>query len=332
MNSQALKKASSALVSVVIPCFNRARLIESALNSVKRQDYRPMEVVIVDDGSTDDSANVVEKWAKLNGEQEFSVILLRQNNQGANVARNRGIEHASGEFVAFLDSDDLWLPEKISKQMEVFGQKPEVGGVYCGLRQVDLETGEKSRYMPRRYCSGNILRSLLVQDVTEPTSCWMVRKACFENAGLFDVSLPARQDWDMWIRLSAHYSIGCVPEALVEMGNHAGERVRSDARREILAHQVIFAKYGVIRKQFPVWVSLAARSAMYRRRGRMYFHRRISVPKAIGMQLLAIAVWPFAFDSYAALGGIIIPRKVRRPVRLFWNRVFGKTPLAIKTH
>jgi hypothetical protein len=123
-----------------------------------------------------------------------------------------------------------------------------------------------------------------------------------------------------------------LPEVLVEMGEHRGERVRSDPSREIEAHKTILNKYADLRRQSPFRVSLAARSAMYRRRGRVYLHRKGERLKAVGYELLAIACWPFAFDSYAALMGAVLPAGLRSRVHLVWNRLFGKTGLAIKSH
>ena len=320
------------LISVVVPLYNRADLIVDTLDSVLQQSYRPLEIVVVDDGSKDNSQARVQDWAGLLQDNEVQVKLVSQENAGANAARNRGVEESQGKYIAFLDSDDCWLPDKLSKQLAAFAANEDVGGVYCGLRNVDLETGEKEPLMPRTYPQGNIIREMLIHDVTAPTSCWMVRKSAILSVGLFDVTLPARQDWDMWIRLSAHYRIACVPDVLVEMGNHPGERVRSDGNREISAHHIIFDKYKPLRASQPFWVSLAARSAMYRRRGRVYFHRGMSTPKAFGMQLAAIIVWPFEFDSYAALVGMLLSRNIRKKLNHRWNRIFGKTRLGIKTH
>jgi glycosyltransferase involved in cell wall biosynthesis len=320
-------------VSVVVPTYNRSELLMSALESIRRQTFRPIEIVVVDDGSTDGTLNIIREWAAVNeAPGAFVVRCAKQENQGPNAARNRGILESRGEFIAFLDSDDRWLPEKMEKQISVLDSNADIGGVYCGLTNIDLITGEEFPSEPRSYPQGNLLQKLLVHDVTEATSCWVVRRVCFSKVGVFDIELPARQDWDMWIRLSAEYRIGCVPEVLVEMGNHPGERVRSKAEREIIAHQTIFFKYAYLRAQFPFWVSLAARSAMYRRRGRVYFHRGISKKKAILMQLLAISVWPFNFDSYAALAGIAMNKRFRQKLHVAWNRVLGKTRFAIKTH
>ena len=324
---------TNTLISVVIPVFNRSNLIVSAMDSVVSQTYRPIELVVVDDGSTDDTLTVLDQWQRsLVKGSGIQIKVVRQKNSGANAARNKGIVEASGEYIAFLDSDDCWLVDKLSRQWAIFDDVANPGGVYCGLRNVDLATEGRGPIIPRDYPEGNLLQQMLIHDVTAPTSCWLVRKSCFTNVGYFDITLPARQDWDMWIRLSEKYSIGVVPEVLVEMGNHPGERVRSDGNREIMAHQTIFKKYKDLRKRYPFWVSLAARSAMYRRRGRVYFHRNMSTPKALFMQLSAILVWPFNFDSYAALMGIALPENGRREARYFWNRIFGKTRIAIKTH
>ncbi len=320
-------------ISAVVPTYNRSELLLGALESIRNQSFRPIEIVVVDDGSTDDTLVVVSEWTRKNEEAGALVVrCVRQANLGANAARNRGIRESHGEFIAFLDSDDRWLPDKLAKQIPVLQEDADIGGVYCGLRNVDLVTGNQYPTEPRAYPVGNLLQKLLIHDVTEATSCWVVRKECFERVGTFDVTLPARQDWDMWIRLSEKYRIGCVPEILVELGNHPGERVRSKAQREIEAHQIIFRKYASLRARFPLWVSLAARSAMYRRRGRVYFHRGISKKRAVFMQLMAIFIWPFNFDSYAALAGMALPKKFRQKFHLAWNRIFGKTKLAIKTH
>ena len=323
---------SNALVSVVVPVFNRADLIMHTLDSVLEQSYRPLEIVVVDDGSSDESAAVVQSWIENVQDQTISTRLIRQKNSGANAARNTGIDAAQGCYIAFLDSDDRWLEDKLTRQIALFDQGEEIGGVYCGLRNVDLASGEKEPLMPREYPSGDISRAMLISDITAPTSCWVVRKSCFEAVGKFDIELPARQDWDMWIRLSGSYSIEVVPDVLVEMGNHLGERVRSDGNREIRAHQIIYRKYAAQRARHPFWLSLAARSAMYRRRGRVYFHRGMSMPKAFAMQFAAIVTWPFNFDSYAALIGMLLPRNTRKKLNHIWNRVFGKTRLGIKTH
>jgi glycosyltransferase involved in cell wall biosynthesis len=320
------------LVSVVVPAYNRATLIGIALESVWMQTYRPIELIVVDDGSVDDTHERVLEWTTLHdGKMDFSIRYLHQENQGANAARNLGIRYSQGEFVAFIDSDDRWLPDKLEKQIPLFFNDPEIGGVYCGLGWIDLDNGE---YLPdecRSYLEGWLLPNLLVHDVTAGTPCYVIKRACFDKAGFFDINLAARQDWDMWIRLAVEYKISCVHEVLVYAGKHTGARLSSDLQRSIDAHWLIFNKYVLLRKQFPFSVQHAAEGALFRRLGRIYFHYGLSKRKALAMYLRSILAWPFCFDSYAALAGIILPGELRRKIHIQWNRLFGKTPLAIKS-
>jgi glycosyltransferase involved in cell wall biosynthesis len=325
-----LTKSISA--AVVIPVFNRGDLITLALESVKAQTHRPLEVIVVDDGSTDNTVETVQVWAAENLDPSFTLRCIEQDNLGANAARNRGIVESKSSLIAFLDSDDRWLPDKVEKQLKELLANKDLGGVYCGLRSMDLERDVIQPVTHRHYPSGDLLARMLIHDVSSPTSCWMVKRECFEETGLFDISLPARQDWDMWIRLSSKYRIGCVPEMLVEMGEHEGDRVRSDPAREIRAHIMIFRKYADLRARFPFWIGLAARSAMYRRRGRVYLHFEESRLRALGMHLLAVGIWPFCFDSYAALLGVFMPANLRSRINFFWNQMFGKTSLGIRSH
>ena len=267
-----VENISNDLVSAVIPTHNRAALLPEALDSVANQTYRPIEIIVVDDGSDDDTYNIFQKW---NEDRKFEKGLTAryfyQENKGANAARNKGIQSATGEYVAFLDSDDRWLVDKIEMQIEVFKKDPLIGDVYCGLYHINLSTGERLDDAQVDYQRGWLLRSLIVRDVTTPTSCHVVKKKCFSEVGCFDESLPARQDWDMWIRVASKYKFDCVPEILVKQGEHVGKRVTSNPMNEVNAAVVIFHKYKYLRRKCPAYLSLAARSAMYRRRGRVFF-------------------------------------------------------------
>jgi glycosyltransferase involved in cell wall biosynthesis len=320
-------------VSVVIPTHNRAQTLPRAMDSVWEQAYRPIELIVVDDGSTDATREVVSGWAAQHEDSGgFSVRYVDQANRGANSARNRGIQEARGSYVGFLDSDDRWLPAKLVKQVSVLRGSHRTGDVYCGVTHVDLVTGRSVGEDVVGEASGDLLRALLVRDVTGPTSCHLLRREVFDVVGFFDEALPARQDWDMWIRVASAFRIGCVPEPLVELGEHSGERVGRKDLNELLGHRRIFEKYAELRAKQPLWVRLAARSAMYRRHGRVYFHRGVSRWWGIGYEVLAILTWPFCFDSYAALAGMLMPRGARGRLHRIWNRVFGRTPFAIRSH
>lgn len=320
------------LVSVVVPVYNRAELVIGAMESVWGQTYRPIELVVVDDGSVDHTRAHVMQWAsKHTDEPDFDFHYLHQENSGANSARNLGIQHSKGELVAFIDSDDHWLPGKIEKQIPLFSRDPKVGAVYCGIGLVDVDSGVKLSEDRKLYPQGWLLRELLIHDVTAGTPGYVVKKVCFDKVGFFDVNLKARQDWDMWIRLSTQYKIAAVPEILVEAGKHQGPRLSMDSKSSVDAHLRIFEKYAPLRRRFSLSLRRAAEAALFRRLGRIYFHYDLSRRKALVMYTKAIFTWPFCFDSYAALAGIFIPANLRQKINIQWNRIFGRTPLAIRS-
>lgn len=320
------------LVSVVIPTYNRAHLVLDALESVAAQTYRPLEILVVDDGSTDETVRVVERWLSERSQEDLAGRCLRQENQGGNVARNTGIASAAGEIIAFLDSDDCWLAEKISKQVDVLRGDPELGAVYCGVRHVNATSGEPFGSTERTYPYGDILAEILVRDVTAPTSTYAVRRRVFEEVGSFDTDLRARQDWDMWIRIASRCSIGAVPQPLVDYRDHPGPRTASDPTRELRGYTRIREKYAALLARQPVGVRLAARSAYLKRRGRVFHHHRISWTRGLLNLIGAVALWPFDFDTWAALGGCLIPGGLRRSIRGQWDRAFSGTALGIRSH
>jgi glycosyltransferase involved in cell wall biosynthesis len=202
-------------VSVIIPTYNRASLVGAAIESVLDQGYPNLELLVIDDGSTDDTAEVVERFGT-------SVRYVRQANAGAASARNRGIELAGGELAAFLDSDDLFLPGKLKEQVQCFQQQPALVLVYCWFSIVD----EHGRRRLGRRCrlSGFVARELLAQSMKGPlaTPTVMVRRSALLEAGGFDESMALSEDTDLWCRLARLGPIGLIPEVLVQVRRHGG--------------------------------------------------------------------------------------------------------------
>lgn len=314
-------------ISVVIPTYNRAHLIADALASVAAQTVAVDEILVIDDGSTDETAKRVAEWSKAN----VPVLYFRQENSGGNVARNLGIQKATGDVIAFLDSDDLWQPEKTAKQIARLAE-PCVGAVYCGVRETVIGSDASPEVPNRSYPEGQLLSQLLVRDVTAPTSTYMIRAEIFEEAGTFDVTLKARQDWDMWIRIARETKIAAVPEALTDLRAHDGPRTVSDPTRELVAYKAILAKYADLRALQPLAIRRSAIAAYHRRAGRVQYHHMGKPFKAIGHHLRAIASWPFVPDSYAALLGVFLSAKLRKRLHIAWNRIFGRTIFSIKSH
>lgn len=322
------------LVTVVIPTYNRADLIIDALDSVVKQRYRPIECIIVDDGSSDNTEAGVARFTKsIQGpDDSFNLRYIRQENLGGNPARNNGIAHATGSLIAFLDSDDAWHADKLEKQIPLFAN-PEVAAVYCGVQHMDFESGDVLEPSERSYPSGDLLQQLLVRDVTVQTSAYIVRKSIFEQVGNFDTSLQARQDWDMWIRVASAGKIECVPEPLVDFREHAGLRTASNPLKEINGYRAIRKKYAALLAQTSIACRLKAHSAYLKRMGRVHTkHDSLSTSKGIGYRLGAVMCWPFDFDAWAAFAGMLMPSGLRRRLHRRWNSVFGATSLAIRSH
>ncbi|MEL6100819.1 MAG: glycosyltransferase family A protein [Pseudomonadota bacterium] len=319
------------LVSVVVPTFDRAHLLQDALNSVRAQSWRPLEVIVVDDGSTDDTRAVFENWASRN-DTALTARIETQDHKGGNAARNLGVATARGTHVAFLDSDDLWKPEKIALQMRALETSPGSGAAYCGIEEVEIGSDEAPYCPDRPYPDGDLFRLLLVSDVTAPTSCFVISKPVLDAAGGFDEDLRARQDWDLWIRVARETKIAAVPEPLVVLRSHAGPRTISDPHRELRAHRAILEKYAADRQAAGWRVERASMAAYHRRAGRVHFHHVGNKRAAFGHYLRAILWSPLTPDNYFALTGALLPAESRRRLHRTWNSVFGRTAFRIKSH
>ncbi len=194
-------------LSVIVPAFNAVRLLPEAIGSIRQQGWPGLEIVVVDDGSADDTARI------LNELPGGDLVLIRQPNRGPAAARNRGIEAARGEWIAFLDADDLWLPGKLSTQMNALQNSSDAAFCYGDAVCRDPQGGEFRRRV--RALHRDLLLDLLVGPEFG-TGSVLVRRGCFEAIGLFDPELRTGEDWDMWIRLAGTYR-GCyVPKPLYE--------------------------------------------------------------------------------------------------------------------
>jgi len=317
-------------ISVVIPTFNRAHILESVVSSVVNQSLIPLEIIIVDDGSTDSTKDVAKDLIAKN--DKLNIRYVSQENQGGNVARNRGIEEAKSELIAFLDSDDTWDKEKLEKQYNEFKRNPTLGAVYCGLRHVDLANGKVLQEPKRSFPQGDLSRTLLIRDVTAPTSCYMVKKSVFEDVGYFDVNLKARQDWEMWIRIAQKYPIGAVSEILVNFGEHQGPRTASNPQKEIDAYSYIRVKYKNDLNRLPFVLRQKANSAFYRRMGKVANNYQGKKLKSMVWFIRACMAWPFAVQNWFGLFGLGVSKNIKERLFAFWNRILGKTTLSLTAH
>jgi glycosyltransferase involved in cell wall biosynthesis len=216
-------------VSIIIPAFNASPFICQAIASVLTQTYTDYELIVVDDGSTDDTASLVMRYA---GRLRY----VYQRNQGLSSARNTGIVKAEGDLLAFLDADDYWAREKLGHQVALLDSSPETGVVYTALKVVDRD----GREMGERRCSlrGHLFSSLLMENCVTPSSA-LVRRDCFEKAGTFDENLSASEDWDLWLRIAPFYSFDFIDLPLTFYRIHPGSMHKDLARMERNVFQVL---------------------------------------------------------------------------------------------
>lgn len=197
-------------ISVIIPTFNSGKYIKEAIESVLRQTYKDLEIIVCDDGSTDDTKKVLERYSE-------KIRYFFQKNNGPAAARNKGIEHAKGEFIAFLDADDEWLPEKLELQINEILKSDSVGLVTCG-RYIIYENGNSIVFQPEinNLSKQSLLKTLVMKNVIGGGSSVLARKACFEKVGLFDEKLLVSEDIDMWFRICKDFDFISINKPLLK--------------------------------------------------------------------------------------------------------------------
>jgi glycosyltransferase involved in cell wall biosynthesis len=202
--------SSMPLVSVIIPTYNRARLLAQTLESVRAQSVRDYEIVVVDDGSTDTTAELLDGLG-------YAIQVCRIKHSGQSAARNAGLRKARGPLVAFLDSDDLWEPQFLEKMTRALEANSRLGFVYCDYSIFDDRGFVRCRDMaPEHKLEGRLFTPLLQCDFI-CTGAILIRRECFQQVGVFDPDLAMSEDWDMWLRLSLKHQAGYVDEPLARI-------------------------------------------------------------------------------------------------------------------
>ncbi len=200
-------------ISVVIPTYNRITYLKRAVDSVLNQTYRDFELIVVDDGSDDGTCEYI---CSLRDER---VVYIRQDNSGVSCARNKGIKRGKGDFISFLDSDDRWLPEKLERDMEFF--KNFKNYVIVQSDEIWIRNGKKVNKMKKHEKRGGDIYGESLKLCFISPSAVTVKRKLFDEVGLFDETLPACEDYDMWLRVTARYEVGFIPEYLVvKYGGH----------------------------------------------------------------------------------------------------------------
>jgi glycosyltransferase involved in cell wall biosynthesis len=226
-----MTETGNPLVSMVVLSYNQSQFVVETLESVKAQTYKPTQLIIVDDCSSDDSVVTIERWSQANAMDH--TFIRHQKNLGICKSLNDALAAATGKYVSMVASDDLWLPDKIALQLELMESQPEhVGVVYSDAFQMD----EQGRLLPDKFIAahrnlpempqGQILNVLLDGNFI-PAMSTLVRRSCYDEVGLYDESLPW-EDWDMWLRIARRYSFVYSPTPSAKYRRHQRSLSRSN--------------------------------------------------------------------------------------------------------
>ncbi len=222
-------------VSVILPTYNRSKLLPVSVKSALGQSFADLEVVIIDDSPDDEGKNIVKN---LNDDR---IKYIHHNNpKGLSYARNVGIANSSGKYVAFLDDDDSWHPNKIDSQLMVMKSNEEKYGViFCRYRLVD-GNGYPIKEIPAVE-TGEVFSRVLRANILGVSTA-LVKKECLDRVGMFDTSLRSCEDWDLWIRLARHYQLGAVDRTLVDISTF-GPRMSANKKGMLNGREALFEKH-----------------------------------------------------------------------------------------
>ncbi|SKB12237.1 Glycosyl transferase, group 2 family protein [Planktothrix sp. PCC 11201] len=217
------------LISVIIPVYNAELTIKETIESVLNQTFKDWELIIIDDGSQDSTVRIIREI------EDSRIRIFSYSNAGLASSRNRGIDHAQGEYITFLDADDLWTPDKLEAQFQALQEHPEAAVAYSWTDYIDqssqfLHSGRQITI------NGDVYEHLLVNNFLENGSNPLIRKQALNQVGEFDTSLKAGEDWDMWLRLAADYQFVVVtrPQILYRVSTGSMSSQIKNQERECL--------------------------------------------------------------------------------------------------
>jgi len=295
------------LVSVIIPTYNSSQFVAQAVSSVLDQTYHRYEIIVVDDGSTDKTRTVLEQFRD-------KIKYVCQENRGPSSARNAGIKVARGEYVAFLDSDDLWTPNKLEVQVAFLGCHPHIGLVFSDIER--FGQGKAVRQSLAEEVFGPTILSeipvrkafaKLVQVNYIPTPTVMMRKECFKTVGLFDENLRCVEDRDMWLRIAAYFDVAYIPSVLCKRRLHSSNISKDNEVAFYSRFEVLKRSYNHFPEKAPaelwdkelaqLYFQLACKLLLKKRRldaRRAAFQslRHVATIRAIGLVCATFLGWP----------------------------------------
>lgn len=253
------KHPNHPLVSVIIPSYNRAWALKKAVDSVLDQDYKAFELIVVDDGSTDETQSLLKSYPA------GAIKILHQPHSGVSTARNRGVAAAAGAFIAFLDSDDYWYPKKLSAQVAFFEKNPDA--LICQTEEIWIRNGRRVNPKAKhKKPSGMIFTPSLELCLISPSAV-MMRKSLLAKVDGFDESLPACEDYDLWLRITCRYPVHLIETPLiVKTGGHEDQLSRATG----LDKYRIYALKKILQSDFLTPKQIQDAEAMLKKKCRIY--------------------------------------------------------------
>jgi glycosyltransferase involved in cell wall biosynthesis len=229
-------------IDVIIPTFNNGIYILKAIESVQKQTLKPQNIIIIDDGSIDNTEEIINKYKKTS---EIPITYIKKKNGGPNSARNIGILLSKSYYLAFLDSDDTWDEKKLEEQVKLFNKNNNLGLIYCSYDLIDSndkKTNGKIVNIDKNF-QGNAYEFVIKSNkILGSASAVLIKKEVFSNVGLFDENLRFAEDWDMWIRISRKYEIDYSEKAIVHIRKH-GNNTSNNFLKNIIGEIEFYNKW-----------------------------------------------------------------------------------------
>ena len=299
-------------VSVIIPVYNAQDFIGETLDSVLAQTFTAYEILLVDDGSTDRSKEIIQAYVR---KDPARLRYIYQANQGPGAARNHAIREARGEYLAFLDADDLWMPQRLEEGVRVLDARPEIALVHAQTIRIG-EKGEPTEQAERdeRYLSGNIFKYLLTRKahITCPTV--LLRKSCLAEAGIFDESPQCIgvEDRDLWLRVTRRYPVAFIDKNL---GQYRIRPTSLSRDQKKMLDRKIYVINKVCSQGHLIFDKCQALAMVYKELGDIFLLEK-NFPEAKSYYLQAVAAWPFFLGAWLNLAKSIFNVKTQNHASL----------------
>jgi glycosyltransferase involved in cell wall biosynthesis len=290
-----------ATVDVIIPSFNAAKYLPAAIESVISQTFDDWQILLVDDGSTDNTAEIVVPFLDRLGSK---IRYIKQDNRGVSAARNTAILASTAEFLALLDADDMWLPCRLTESLKVLAERPQAGLSYGLIRSIDPEGRLGSPWAGnRRHAEGRIAPYIYMRSVELPSPSITLRRKCIDKVGAFDESLRVTEDRDLWLRIALQYEVAFVPRILA-LYRVSPSSLSTDPNRMVQAQLKFIRKhYGA--DGCGLRLRQAAMASCYKQQADN-FKMRGQASAALWSSLRAVTLYPLTMDNFRTAFSLLL--------------------------